>query len=278
MSSPENLINSLVDVVTPTLNAADFIDYCLLSTKNLRGSIVKHIVVDSGSSDETISIANAHQVQSFYCPPGNMYRAINHGITQTRSKWVTYINGDDILFPGSLLGALESLPQDCDVIYGNIDYVDSEGRFLHHWRSAKPNLFRGLFSNGVMPIPQQGTLFRRSLWEELEGFQEQYKYASDFDFFLRAFLTGARFCYFCREPIAAFRIRPNQFSQTHGRNMELEASRSLFDAHLVSNRYDKMSALAFLRIRNLDSYLVRNLRFAHIARRFRVARTISGYG
>jgi glycosyltransferase involved in cell wall biosynthesis len=264
----------ILDVITPTLNADKYLDFCLLSTKQLRETIVSHILVDSGSKDRTLDVANWHEVKSIYYPPGNMYAAINGGITESDSEWVTYLNGDDFIYPKSLMLALESMGDDYDVIYANIDYIDDEGRFVHHWKSAETSNFAGLFASNIMPFPQQGTLFRRSLWEKLGGFREQFRYSADFDFFLRAFASGARFGYFCGAPTAAFRLHGDQISHNFISAMQSEVRESVADAQLLATPHEMIFAKFNMRVRNLSSYIVRFLRFAHLYRRFRFIRSI----
>ena len=263
-----------LDIITPTLNAGNFVGSCILSTSNLRISGARHIIVDSGSTDETIQKVNLHGAELLYHPPGNMYAAINKGVCDSHNEWVTYINGDDLLFPTSIVDALKEFGEDHDVIYGNVDYIDSEGRFLHHWKSATVKQLPGLFANRVMPFAQQGTLFRRSLWEKLCGFDEKFKYSGDFDFFLRALKLGARFGYLNKKPIAAFRIHEDQISQSFDNEMRAEGGLSVNYAGLEVGVYQKLVAKVVMRKRNMESYLLRYMRYSHLYQKRRLARTM----
>ena len=263
-----------LDIITPTLNAGNFVGSCILSTSNLRNSGARHIIVDSGSTDGTLVKVRSAGINLIYHPPGNMYSAINRGISETDSEWITYLNGDDIIFPDAITSALESAAGNVDVIYGNIDYIDHVGRFLHHWKSAQEDDFRGLFGNRVMPFPQPGTLFRRSLWEKLHGFNEGYMYSADFDFFLRAFLEGARFKYFKNFPVAAFRLHQSQISQKYVESMHSEVRQSIMHSGLQLGWYETVVVKAKMRYKNLNSYLSRILRYSHIYQKLKIPRTI----
>lgn len=271
----ESTAKCSLDIVTPTLNVGRHIENCVLSTLELRQAGASHFVIDGGSTDDTLHKIRLHGVKSFYLAPGNMYAAINHGIRDARSEWVTYINGDDILYSDSVMDALNELGRDCDVIYGNIDYIDSKGRFLHHFESAESQHFAGLFANGIMPIPQQGTLFRRSLWKNLDGFDCNFKYSADFDFFLRAFKAKARFGYLNKKPIAAFRLHPGQISQNYSDSMLSETHAALRNSDLKVGFYKKSAAKAMMRMRNLESYIVRFIRYSHLYKKRYLTRTIS---
>jgi len=263
-----------IDIVTPTLNADKYLIHCLVSCAEINDIKARHYIVDSNSIDSTLSITNKFELNILNCSRGNMYRAINVGISAGNSEWVTYLNADDIIYPKSLIFALQSMGDDHDVIYANIDYIDDEGRFLHHWKSAETSSFAGLFASNIMPFPQQGTLFRRSLWKKLGGFREQFKYSADFDFFLRAFSSGARFGYFSGAPTAAFRLHGDQISQNFISTMQSEVRESVADAQLPTGPCEMIFAKLKMRVRNLGSYIVRFLRFLHIYKKFRFTRSI----
>jgi glycosyltransferase involved in cell wall biosynthesis len=267
-----NQIN--IDIVTPTLNAEKYLIHCLLGCAEINNITVKHYIVDSHSVDRTIGIANKFENKILTCVKGNMYRAINVGVTAGNSEWITYINSDDILFPNAFSTAIIENHEKYDIIYGNIDYIDNEGRFLHHWKSAEISSFAGLFASNIMPFPQQGTLFRRSLWEKLGGFREQFKYSADFDFFLRAFVSGARFGYFSVVPTAAFRLHGDQISQNFASTMYSEGRQSFADTGLSISQYEKLRCKLHMRIRNLNSYIVRLLRSSHLQRKTGIVKSI----
>lgn len=265
--------SALLDVVTPTLNVAKYIENSLLSTKQL-GIYANHTIVDSGSNDGTLQKVRSAGVNTIYHPPGNMYAAINRGILETNSKWLTYLNGDDIIYPVAMSRALESAPDNCDVVYGNIDYIDDDGRFLHHWKSAPVRDFAGLFASLMMPFPQQGTIFRRSLWEKLGGFDEQFKFSADFDFFLRAFKMKAKFSYYDKLPLAAFRLHQDQISQNYADKMQIEGQLAVMNSALVTSHSEKITAVTRMRIRNINSYVVRIVRNLHLNQTLRIVKAI----
>ena len=254
-----NTKNAKLTIITPTLNCAQTIKDTINSTSNLRRSIATHLIVDSGSSDGTVSISVSDGLEVKYYPPGNMYAAINYGISLCDSEWVTYINGDDILFSESMMASLAS-DNDVDVIYGNIDYIDGEGRFLFPWSSAPKVDFKALFFAGVMPFPQPGTFFRKSLWEKLGGFNEEFKFSSDFDFFLRAYMAEAKFLHYDRYTSAAFRLHKMQISNLHKEAMFLESRKAIIQSGLRVGVIRRMWSLSRMRIRNIRNYLIRYLR------------------
>ena len=62
-----------ITVVTPTLNSEKYIDECMSSVANQKEVRVKHVVVDGGSTDNTLSIVdNFEGVNLFVAPKTNI--------------------------------------------------------------------------------------------------------------------------------------------------------------------------------------------------------------
>jgi len=250
-----------LDIITPTLNSSDFLESCIISTRIAREHGAVHMLSDSYSTDDTLEIAGRHGLTWSSCAPGNMYHAINVGLTQGNNPWCTYLNCDDILFSRSVIDALSKRASDADVIYGDLDYIDDQGRFLHHWKSPPPSEIMPLFKARVMPIPQMGTLFRRQVFEKLNGFNDSFRYSADFDFFLRARIAGYRFARYRYGPLASFRIHPMQFSQNVSLAMHTEGKTALEESAVERKAFAAAVAKTRMRFRNITSYMERGLRF-----------------
>ena len=250
-------------IVTPTLNSAKTIRGTLDSVRPLVEGGAEHIVVDSGSTDGTVEIAKQFGSEVLYHPPGNMYAAINAGMEKATGEWLTYINSDDLLFADYVIEALEVVSNGVDVIYGDIDFIDDQGRFLFNRRAPKPAYLSWLM-RFYSCVPQQGTIFRRALFERLGGFDAQYKFIADRDLFARALRGGARFQKFNGKSVAAFRLSDQQLSQASQREMFEEGMRSRDSFYGIDDispsRINRIFASAYRRMINMDGILLRVLR------------------
>src|SRR5438874_3929530 len=90
-----------IGVVVPTLNSRATLAWTLCALRSQRDVNVELIVADSGSEDGTLDICRNFGVRTIYATPGNMYRAINSGLQQMNTEWVTYLNSDDLVYPSS---------------------------------------------------------------------------------------------------------------------------------------------------------------------------------
>jgi glycosyltransferase involved in cell wall biosynthesis len=199
-----------------------------------------------------------------YAEPGNMYRAINAGLRSCQTEWLTYVNSDDWLYPDSFsrLIALGEKTK-ADVVYGNCDFVDGQGRFLYSFRAASPRDLQGLFGAGVQGLAQPAAIFSRRLFERLDGFDEKYELAADADFFSRAISTGASFKFLAGPPTACFRQHEHQLSQTRGESMATECQ-EIRRAMGPQSRWEGWVAFTAWRMAKLPHYAIRTLRAASL--------------
>jgi glycosyltransferase involved in cell wall biosynthesis len=249
---------SSLGIVIPTLNAEKTLRQTLESVRGLRADGADVIVVDGGSSDGTRVIAEGFGAKVIEWP-GGMYAAINAGCRLLDTAWLTWINADDVLY-GDAIGRRLASCGDADVVYGRVDFIDCEGRFLHSWLSAAPRHLRCLFSTGYSPILQQGTLFRRDVFVGVGGFQEAYKLVGDADFWYRALEQGFSFHRDVSLPAAAFRLHSRQLSRLNRTESLLEHQQMIASHRPARERVRGLLAMLLWRISNWRGYLVRALR------------------
>jgi glycosyltransferase involved in cell wall biosynthesis len=246
-----------VTCVVPTLNSARTLDMTLLSLRSQRGLRVDVRVVDSGSQDDTVAICERWGVPVQYVPPGNMYRAVNAGLQDATTEWLTYLNSDDWVYPASFARLIRTgIEQRAGVVYGPFDFVDEEGRFWYSFVPAPPKRLRRLFRRRIMAFAQQGTVFRRESYLRLNGFDEQYRLCADSDFFYRALAAGTRFACLPRPEIACFRQHGNQLTNRHATEMEDEKLR-IERAMNEPAQFGDALAVTEWKLRNVRSYFFR---------------------
>jgi glycosyltransferase involved in cell wall biosynthesis len=260
ISTSRNCQRASLAVVTPTLNCCKTLQDTIRSVSGV-GAL--HLIVDSGSTDGTCELAFAHGIKVILFPKGNMYAAINAGLSGQNADWLTYLNGDDLIYSDAILDALARVGDDVDVVYGDIDYIDAAGRFLFSWRSP-PAILLARFMRCYSAVPQQGTIFRRRVFEKLGGFDTSFRYSADYDFWARALDAGFVFQKYTSRSLATFRLMPTQLSQARKTEMAPEGvairKRLVSKTHLIERLIAKGFAAAFRVSANLDNYWLRSNR------------------
>jgi glycosyltransferase involved in cell wall biosynthesis len=247
--------NPKLGIVVPTLNSSATLDWTLCALLGQRDVSPEIIVADSGSDDGTLDICKRWGVPTFYVPPGNMYRAINEGLRRMDMEWVTYMNSDDLVYPNSysrLLALGEQ--QQADAVYGDIDFVDYEGRFRFSVKAPPPSRLAGMFRRNHMGFQPAAAIFRRSVFQELGGFDEQYRHIADGEFFYRMAISGRKLARVGAPSVAAFRTYASQLSRREAGNVKTELK--VFHKNMKPLPSDLFDVLCW-RLQNSPMYLWR---------------------
>jgi glycosyltransferase involved in cell wall biosynthesis len=246
-----------IGVVVPTLNNANTLDWTLCCLRSQRDVHVEIVAADSGSQDGTLDICKRWGVPTIYVPPGNMYRAINAGLRRIGAEWLAWLSSDDLVYTHSyarLIAHGES--QRAAVVYGDCDFIDIEGRFLFALKSAQSNRLPGLLQHGEIGFVYAGAIWRRSAFEELGGFYEDYRMVSDYDFFSRMILSGYSAARLGGQSVAAFRRHSDELSRREAATMA-EELRSLVRLGKVKKSPGSFCDLLCWYLQNSSNYLWR---------------------
>jgi glycosyltransferase involved in cell wall biosynthesis len=249
----------MLGIVTPTLNSGKYLKFTFESIKKMiDDGECKYLIVDGGSTDNTLNFCYENSINTFHLPRGNMYKAINFGLKKLDVEWFTYINSDDILNAEAVLNAIDKYGENADIIYGNTSYIDDSGELIYRYKGAHISLFDGLFLNGQLPFSQSGTIIRANVFHKFGGFSEEYKYASDLDFFISAYLNGVKFKKYNFVDLASFRKHDSQITQVQSNAMKLEIKK-------IVSKYQNDLNKKYL---GLDIYINKLINFKSFFSRF----------
>jgi glycosyltransferase involved in cell wall biosynthesis len=182
-----------VSVVTPSYNQGRFIEETILSVISQDYPNLEYIIVDGGSTDETMSIVEKYRSQVSYCisePDNGQSDALNKGFTLSNGQVLAWINSDDVYLPGAISAAVHAMMvTDTSVVYGDFELINAESHVLGTVRSPDFDAVRLL--NGDY-IPQPSTFFKRSAFFDVGRLDESLHYSMDYDLWLKMAL-GYRF-------------------------------------------------------------------------------------
>jgi glycosyltransferase involved in cell wall biosynthesis len=219
----------IVTVVTPTLNAVEYLDECILSAaRNASPDIeVEHVIVDGGSTDGTVELAERRGLRVMAGKDRGIFDAINKGSFGSRGELLGFLGADDTLLPGGLAAIVGAYRRSGKRwVVGGIRWTDAKGRDLGGL-AAPPAWMtpRMLVCLGWNPIMHMGTYISRDYFEALGGFDIGYRDAGDYEMFCRA-LSGAPYAR-VSHPIACFRRTGVNNSAVNGARMAAEYARIL---------------------------------------------------
>lgn len=163
---------------------------------------IELIVVDDASEDGSQQIIEkAKQTHGFKTifnetNQGNC-RSFNHGLKQSRGKYIIDLAADDILMPERIQIGVEELEQrgaHLGVHFCDVELINEQGKSLgtHYKRDKYGNLLEDVPSGEIYTvlverylISAPSMMMSRKVLEELNGYDEKLSY-EDFDFWVRS--------------------------------------------------------------------------------------------
>lgn len=237
-------------IITPSFNQGRFIRNCIESVKVQSGVEWEHIVVDAGSTDETVGILKASpHLQWISEPDQGMSDGINKGFLRATGDWVMWLNGDDYLMPGALSKVAEFASKNlqADLIYGDCVFVEASKKVSRR-KHEHPFDFSILLFYGCY-IPSTSTFIRRSVITNGELLNMEYRVCMDFEYYVRLSERGYQFKYL-PEPLACFRWHPANTST-------VQATRRYKERLQIQQEYLRRNGRKFLASEKLLSVLRR---------------------
>ena len=206
--SSESRLWPLVSIVTPSYNQGAFLEQTVRSVLLQGYPNLEYIVIDGGSTDESISILRKYDPWlSYWVSESDRGQsdAINKGFARANGEILGWLNSDDLYEPNalSLIVAYFSNTPDCDLLYGNGWYIDEKGHKRRPCYWIKPYERRLLLTFNF--ILQPAAFWRRSLWERAGELDISQHWAMDWDWFLRA--TRFTTPHYLRKDLALWRVR-----------------------------------------------------------------------
>lgn len=222
---PETMLSgqswSCISIVTPSYNHGQFIEETIRSVLLQGYPNLEYIVIDGGSTDETVQIIKKYTRWLKYWvsePDRGQSHAINKGLKRCSGEIFNWINSDDLLVPGALKAiamAWREKPQ--AIIAGRVINFDEEGaeNLISPNALSLENFIniRKARENG-MRWHQPGTFLPRASVSSVGGVQEDLKFCMDH--ILMIDLLQKHEIVYIPEILARFRLHESSKTLTFG--------------------------------------------------------------
>jgi len=154
-----------ISVIIPALNEATVIEQTLAHLSLIQG--LELIVVDGGSTDETIALARRY-AKVLTTPPGRAIQ-MNHGARNSSGEILLFLHADTIFSSVALEGMVRAL-EDPAIVGGAFRLAIDSPRWVLRLVAAAAN---GRTRLTRIPYGDQGIFVRRSIFEQLGGYPAQ---------------------------------------------------------------------------------------------------------
>jgi glycosyltransferase involved in cell wall biosynthesis len=182
LKNNNNFNQPILSIITVVLNGEKYLEESFKSLHQQKNLNYEHIVIDGGSSDDTIKIIKKNENKiDYWCQINDkgIYDAFNFGMMLSRGKYLGFLNSDDIFSEKAfyyLKSYIENYPEK-DFIFGAVK---------KHWGvlyGYKP--FKIYWSWGFYSSHSTGFFIKLSAAKRVGLYNLKYKFSSDYDYFFR---------------------------------------------------------------------------------------------
>ncbi len=177
-----------ISVVTPSYNQGQFIEETIRSVLLQRYPNLEYIVIDGGSTDETVNIIEQyapwidHWVSE---PDGGQSHAINKGLARSSGEIWNWINSDDLLEPGALWSIAQNFG-DHDVLIGRARHFEEDQGGTSRIKESDVDAFAPEpLLRASCQFSQEAVWLKMDHVKDLGGVDESFHYSMDRELYVR---------------------------------------------------------------------------------------------
>jgi len=181
-----------VSVIMSVYNNQDFVSGAIDSILGQTFNDFEFIIINDGSTDETEKIIRRYQKQDdriviISQENKGLTRSLNIGIDNAKGEYIARQDADDVSLPQRLKEQVDFLDNNKVIGFAgsSFEMIDEEGifiNFVYIRNQPKKIILRlkhsNIFCHGTM-------VFRRNLLDKVSGYREFFRYAQDYDLYLR---------------------------------------------------------------------------------------------
>ena len=260
----------LVSVIIASYNHGPYIEQSILSVLNQTYPNIELLVVDDGSSDDSVERIRRLQAEHSFDfqvqENQGLPRTLNSAVARSRGSLIAPFGSDDIMLPERIaiqVAHMDGKPE-VGICAGNMELIDSEGNLLPEKRQRRDVPFRRLDFDDMFldrkPYPPAPTLLiRREALEKVGGFDPTIRLE---DLLIELKITHAGY-FIDALGVSMARYRKHASNSSKNLHFMIEAilkTYALFSDHPAYDevRYKFLNSM-FIKTANRDKSLARAL-------------------
>lgn len=226
-----------ITVLMSCYNATRWLNEAITSVLNQTYTDFEFIIVDDGSSDNTLEIiqqfsAIDSRIVVITKPNSGLADSLNMGIQKARGEWIARLDADDLCTPDRLEKqyAIALAKPKLVFIGSGLTIIDKDGipQKTYRYPYKHNTLLNHLTTHRAFPA-HSSAFYRTSAVLSIGGYRIRIRRSQDSDLWLRLFEIGQFAC--IKEPLVFIRKHSAQISHDDGGN------RQIIDANLALTSY-----------------------------------------
>lgn len=177
-----------VSIITPSFNQGKYLEETILSVLSQTYSNIEYIIIDGGSSDNSVEIIKMYSNKINYWISEKDFGqadAINKGFKKSTGDYLCWVNSDDILYPDFVENRVKQFEKhtDVDMIYGDVEQGWSFDNKVV--RKGKQQKWKEMISTCRVNVPQMSAMWKRDVYLHIGGLDISYNVLLDWEYFVR---------------------------------------------------------------------------------------------
>lgn len=247
-----------LSVIIPTYNGSKYLASTLNSVVVQQDNQIECVVIDDGSTDNTLEIVAAYQDKLNItlvtkARQGNWVASTNHALSIAKGKYACFLHQDDLWLNGRLENIKNAIAfePDATLYLHDAVFIDSMGKPLGLWQCpfdkerliSLEEMKQRLLVQNFIAIP--APIFNRETALKVGKLDSELWYTADWDFWLKLASQGNT--YYIPKSLAAFRVHGD--SQTIRRSSSIDEfrqqMRSVVTRYLHGESKSEVAKVAF---------------------------------
>lgn len=221
-----------VSVIIPTFNGSEFIEETINSVLKQDYYNVELIVIDDCSTDNTLAVVRKLESEFNFKLISNstnqgLMKTNNIGVKASSGEFLMILGHDDLLAPNHITLLLKDFKSSDVMLWCNSDIIDGEGKIVGTSLKNYIQLIKNYFSRPLLMvanyISSTGAIIRRSTYEQVEGFSEQFRHFGEWTLWIKLASQGK----------VRYSTKTKAYYRRHGDNMtsapNIKKSRTTLD-------------------------------------------------
>lgn len=177
----------LVSVITAVFNDAPSLEKSIRSVIDQTYDNVEYLIIDGGSDDAFLKVVEKYADSVDYWiseQDKGIYDAWNKGVKLARGEWIAFLGAGDTYEPTAIATYIDTIAaqeKPADFISSRTNLVSNDNRPLR--LKGRPFIWSEV--RKAMNFIHVGAFHHRSLFERFGLFDQSYRSAGDYEFFMR---------------------------------------------------------------------------------------------
>jgi glycosyltransferase involved in cell wall biosynthesis len=184
-----------ITVITPNLNSGAFLERHLCSVIDQGYESLEHIVIDGGSTDESLDMLELYRDNMAHCVTllgGTRADALNRGLQLATGDIIAIVHSNDLLLPGALHAVADAMtgPQRAAWVVADAQIIDASDYTDAYLDAERPATLAGYLMRNSGLIVTGASFVHRSLFAAHGDFDTAFDHAATYEYWCRLLACG----------------------------------------------------------------------------------------